>query len=111
MSEGGCSHRDAARSGERAKPTGNGGTGGTVGSQGVVGGDPDSPHEPSINFHELYAQMVFYDDMKGGALDKEKVIAARRLEMDYFRKMVGLFEGPIDRGQEAWDEGDHHEVD
>ena len=47
------------------------------------------PHEPTVDFHKLYEQREFHDDMKGGRLDKEKVIAARRLEIEYFQKMGG----------------------
>ena len=70
----------------------------------------NSPHEPPIDFKVLYAQMEFYDDVKGGPLDREEVIKARRLEMDYFRKTGGVFKGPVGGGQEARVEGDHHQV-
>ena len=46
-----------------------------------------SPHESPVNFHELYENIEFFDDMKGGPLDREKVIEARRLEMEYVRNM------------------------
>lgn len=47
------------------------------------------PHGPPIDFEALYAQMEFRDDVKGGPLDRDEVIKARRLEMDYFRRMCG----------------------
>ena len=41
-----------------------------------------SPHEIDEDWASLYEGVKFYDDMNGGEeLDKEKVIAARRLEM------------------------------
>ena len=47
-----------------------------------------SPHEIDEDWARLYEGVKFYDDMNGGEeLDKEKVIAARRLEMQFFKKM------------------------
>ena len=47
-----------------------------------------SPHEIDEDWASLYEGVKFYDDMNGGEeLDKEKVIAARRLEMQFFKKM------------------------
>ena len=51
----------------------------------------ESPHEDE-QWRELYENVEFTDDVNGGnALDKDKVIAARRLEMQFFKKM-GVFE-------------------
>ena len=35
----------------------------------------------------MYWQAEFTDDVKGGLLNKEAVVEARKLEMDYFKKM------------------------
>ena len=40
-----------------------------------------------MDFDALYAQMEFYDDVKGGPLDRARVTEARKLEMQYFNKM------------------------
>ena len=69
------------------------------------------PHESPVDFHKLYAQLKFFDDMKGGYLEKERVIEARLLEMVYFRKMGGVLKGSEGGGEEARSQGDHHEVD
>ena len=48
-----------------------------------------SPHEIDEDWASLYEGVKFYDDMNGGEeLDKEKVIAARRLEMQFFKRWV-----------------------
>ena len=44
------------------------------------------PREAEVNFGELYRKYEFGDDVKGGSLDKEKVMTARRLEMGYFKE-------------------------
>ena len=47
----------------------------------------ESPHE-NEQWRELYENVEFTDDVNGGnALDKDKVIAARRLEMQFFKKI------------------------
>ena len=38
-------------------------------------------------FDKLYTDCEFYDDISGAYLDKDLAIKARRLEMDYFRRM------------------------
>ena len=78
----GVPREDATRSGKSVEPTSVGNYGGEVGSQAKVGGELEHPHEPPIDFERLYAQMEFYDAVKGGHLEREKVIEARRLEMD-----------------------------
>ena len=45
------------------------------------------PHEPEVNLESLYHGLEFSDDMKGGKLNRVKVIEARRLEIAYFKKM------------------------
>ena len=48
----------------------------------------DHPHEeehPNLDWY--YGPGYFTDDVKGGLLDKQQCIDARRLEMDYFRRM------------------------
>ena len=46
----------------------------------------ESPHEDE-QWRELYENVEFTDDVNGGnALDKDKVIAARRLEMHFSRR-------------------------
>ena len=46
----------------------------------------ESPHEDE-QWRELYENVEFTDDVIGGdALDKDKVIAARRLEMQFSRR-------------------------
>ena len=57
----------------------------------------ESPHEDE-----------FTDDVNGGnALDKDKVIAARRLEMQFFKKM-GVFEKGRQEGSTQFGRQDHH---
>ena len=46
-----------------------------------------TPHEEADLWAELYKDVSFYDDITGYAMDQEKAIAARKLEMDFFRKM------------------------
>ena len=55
--------------------------------QGQAEGDMRHPHEASVDFGELYAQFEFFDDVKGGRLDWDRVTEARRLEMQYFKDM------------------------
>ena len=45
------------------------------------------PHEEEVDFQKLYVGYEFSDDVKGGHLDRGRVIAARKLEMDYFKQM------------------------
>ena len=40
--------------------------------------------EPEVDFVMMYAGYEFFDDVKGGSLDWDSVLAARRLEMDEF---------------------------
>ena len=55
----------------------------------------ESPQEDEL-WRELYENVEFTDDVNGGnALDKDKVIAARRLDVQLFKKM-GVFE-KVDR--------------
>ena len=55
----------------------------------------ESPHEDE-QWRELYENVEFTDDVNGGnAVDKDKVIAARRWEMQFFKKM-GVF-AKVDR--------------
>ena len=47
----------------------------------------ESPHEDE-QWRELYENVEFTDDVNGGnAFDKDRVIAARRLEMQFLKKM------------------------
>ena len=48
-----------------------------------------------MGFENLYAQMEFWDDVKGGHLDRAQVIEARRLEMAYFKRMGVYSKVPI----------------
>ena len=77
-------HTKATRSGLNVAPANRAGTGGYAGNQ---GGDMVSPHEPQVDFETLYADMGFYDDVKSCRLDLDKVISAKRLEMEYFKNM------------------------
>ena len=45
------------------------------------------PHEPEVDFEELYRGFEFYDDVKGGSLDRNEMIKARKLEVAYFKRM------------------------
>ena len=45
------------------------------------------PHLEDPDWQALYRDGYFVDDVKGGTLDKEQVIQARKLEMTFFRKM------------------------
>ena len=57
----------------------------------------ESPHEDE-QWRELYENVEFTGDVNGGnALDNDKVKAARRLEMQFFKKM-GVFE-KVDRNK------------
>lgn len=47
----------------------------------------EHPHEPEVNWSELYSSGYFVDDVKGGTLNREMVIEARKLEMAFFKKM------------------------
>ena len=47
----------------------------------------DHPHDPEPDLEALYGSGYFVDDVKGGTLDRSMVIAARKLEMDFFRQM------------------------
>ena len=68
-----------------------------------------SPHEDE-QWRELYENVEFTDDVNGGnALDKDKVIAARRLEMQFFKKM-GLFEKGRQEGSTQFGWQDHHKM-
>ena len=63
----------------------------------------ESPHDDE-QWRELYENVEFTDDVNGGnALDKDMVIAARRLEMQFFKK-IGVFE-KVDRKEVR---RDHH---
>ena len=58
-----------------------------------------SPHEDD-QWRELYRGVTFYDDVNGGLeLDKDKVIEARKLEMQFFMKM-GVY-SKVDRSEVA----------
>ena len=50
-----------------------------------------SPHETEESekrrWQAMYRDMEFYDDVKGAWLDKEEVVKARRLELEFFRNM------------------------
>ena len=46
-----------------------------------------TPHPHDIDYHHLYHGMGFYDDVHGESLEKELAIQARKLEMDFFRRM------------------------
>ena len=109
---GGSSARsaEATRGGQSARSASVTGTGGDADRQGHVEGGVH-PHEAPVDFEALYVEMEFFDDVKGGCLDKGKVIEARRLEMEYFHKHGCVLEGPKGRSQAAWGQGDHHEVD
>ena len=43
----------------------------------------NDPHERD----SFYENFEFYDDISGKQLDKELAVAARKLEMDFFRNM------------------------
>ena len=60
-----------------------------TGQVGSVAGERPTPHSEEMSWWRgLYSDKEFLDDMNGFVnLDKEMVIAARKLEMDYFRKM------------------------
>ena len=47
------------------------------------------PHEPEppVDLEWLYGNSEFYDDVKGGGLDRSLTIQARQLEMQFFRRM------------------------
>ena len=47
-----------------------------------------TPHDEEEDWQKLYDGVKFYDDLNaGGELDKNKVIEARKLEMQFFKKM------------------------
>ena len=45
------------------------------------------PHDDGPDLTALYGSGYFVDDAKGGQLDRDPAIAARKLEMEFFRKM------------------------
>ena len=47
----------------------------------------DHPHDESPDLDWYYGPGYFVDDVKGGVLDKQSCIDARRLEMQFFKKM------------------------
>ena len=58
----------------------------------VAHGERKTPHETEweerMRFEALYEEMEFIDDVhEGNLLPKDKVIEARQLEMDFFRRM------------------------
>ena len=54
-------------------------------------GEWPTPHiseeADNTDYKELYAGVEFYDDVNGGPLRKDLMIEARKLEMQFFRKM------------------------
>ena len=42
--------------------------------------------EEAPSFEDLYGEKDFVDDVSGAPLDKKMAIAARRLEMEFFRR-------------------------
>ena len=83
----GTPHPQATRSEESVRSADEKDFGGTVGRQGPAERGEAHPHEAPIDFDRLYAEMEFFDDVRGGGPDRDKVISARRLEMEYFKKM------------------------
>ena len=59
--------------------------------QAVMEMEECSPHESEESekrrWRDLYDEVEFYDDVKDAWLDKEEVIKARKLELEFFRKM------------------------
>ena len=49
----------------------------------------------------LYYGFEFYDDVKGGALNREKVISARKLEVAYFENMGVYTKVPRSEAKDA----------
>ena len=47
-----------------------------------------TPHEAAHPSHELYKGVHFYDGITNHVMDQERAIAARRLEMDFFKKLM-----------------------
>lgn len=49
--------------------------------------DNPHPHDDIEEYKTLYRDLEFYDDIYGRPLDKELATRARKLEMDFFKKM------------------------
>ena len=59
------------------------------------------PHEGEADFQKLYVGCEFSDDVKGGHLDRDQVITARQLEMDYCKRMGVYREVPRHEAKDA----------
>ena len=46
-----------------------------------------TPHDAKDPWEELYKDVCFYDDITGYGLEQERAVEARKLEMEFFRKM------------------------
>ena len=51
------------------------------------------PHEDTEYMQYLYSGKEFFDDVHGKWLEKDRAIEARRLELYFFQKNVGIHEG------------------
>ena len=71
----------------------------------------DKPtHHDDQQWEDFYWNVVFTDDVnQGKVLDKDKVIKACMLEMDFFEKM-GVLEGRSRRGKKERRKDREHEV-
>lgn len=67
------------------------------------------PHEDTKYIEYLYAGKGFFDDVHGKWLDKSRVIEARRLELDFFGKMVGIHQGSPQRRRRR--QNHYHKMD
>ena len=77
-----------------------------------VGDNAASPHYDDTDWSSMHEGIKFYEDVNGGEqLDKDKVIAARKLEMQFFKKMGVYSKVDKKRCPEAQWQGDHYEMD
>ncbi len=71
----------------------------------------DSPHDDE-EWQRLCDGVRLYDDVNGGyELDKPKVIEARKLEIQFLKKIPYLFQVGQDRGRTQRRKDHHHQVD
>ena len=60
-----------------------------------------TPHEAADPWEELYKGVNFYDDITGHVMDQKRAVAARKLEMDFFKQMMVYTKVPRKEAQDG----------
>ena len=60
-----------------------------------------TPHEAADPWEELYKGVNFYDDIIGHVMDQKRAVAARKLEMDFFKQMMVYTKVPRKEAQDG----------